>query len=322
MLIRRKDFGDINNLSYGCFECSKSPLVDEKEISCFIKSIGFEIIENDRKLIYPKELDILIPSKKIAIEFCGLYWHSEKNGKDKKYHLNKLNKCNEEGYRLITIFEDEWINSKELIKNKISHILGVSNKKRIYARECGITEVSSGIISKFCNKNHIQGYIGSSIKLGLYCKGELVAIMSFSKPSLSKGNKGTFKGVWELNRYCTSCNVIGGAGKLFKFFQRNYIWKEVFSFADKRWSNGNLYKELGFENFTHTEPNYFYFHKREGCKRIHRFNFRKQKLKEKLEVFDPSKTEYENMLINGWNRIWDCGNFKFTLKNKNYNGKL
>lgn len=296
------------------------------EIYDYIKNImECEVLMNNKDLIPPFLLDFIIPLKFVVIEYCELLDNSEQYGKTRYYHLNKLKECNDNGYKLITIFEDEWICNKELLKSKISHILGVDNKKRIYARKCGITEISSGIASKFCNENHIQGYTGASKKLGLYNNGRISAVMTFSKPSLSKGNRKSSKNIWELSRYCTNCNVIGGAGKMFKFFQRNYLWREIFSFADKRWSDGNLYMKLGFEKLNDTEPNYYYFYINQdykNYKRYHRFNFRKQELKKKLKQFDPKSTEYENMINNGWDRIWDCGNYKFILKNEYYTGKL
>jgi hypothetical protein len=66
------------------------------------------------------------------------------------------------------------------------------------------------------------------------------------------------------------------------------------------------------KEIAHTEPNYFYFKKGE-YKRHHRFRFRKNVLKKKLQTFDINKTEYQNMLENGWLRIWDCGNIKYEL---------
>ena len=63
----------------------------EKEIINFIKSIyDGEIIENNRHIISPMELDIYIPQKNLAIEFNGLYWHSELF-RDKNYHFDKIN---------------------------------------------------------------------------------------------------------------------------------------------------------------------------------------------------------------------------------------
>jgi hypothetical protein len=266
----------------------------------YIKSLNIEIKDN------------IIPQKKLALVYCDLNGHSEEAGKDRYYHLNILKKYNENGYKLITIFEDEWLNKQEIVKNRLKHILGLETE-RIYARKCIVREIEYKQAKEFINKYHIQGGGNTSyIKMGAFHENELVAIMTFSKPSLAKGRKDQqSEGIFELNRFCTSKIVIGIAGKLLEYFKRNYEWKEIYSFADRRWSEGNLYEKLGFTKVGYTKPNYFYW--KGELKRHHRFLFRKNVLEKRLETFDPNNTEYQNMVDNGWNRIWDCGNIKYKM---------
>ena len=48
-------------------------------------------------------------AKEIAVEFDGMYWHSEEN-KPQNYHLNKTNLCEAKGIQLVHIFEkNEWL---------------------------------------------------------------------------------------------------------------------------------------------------------------------------------------------------------------------
>lgn len=261
------------------------------------------VISNDRYIIAPYELDIVIPDKKIAIEYCGLYWHSELAGKDRNYHLNKLEMCQKKGYKLITILEDEWLLNKDLVILRLKNLLGLSESK-IYARKCAVREVSTVEARKFCNENHLQGYNGSKVKLGLFFNDDLVSIMTFAKPSIAKGSKNKEQVIWELQRFCSKINthIVGGASKLLKYFERNYEWNQILSYADRRWSDGNLYEKLGFAFDGYTKPSYWYFNKQ---KRIHRFALRKTK-------DDPKdQTEWEIRKSQGWNRIWDCGNLKF-----------
>lgn len=262
------------------------------------------VLCGNRNKIYPLELDIFIPSKNVAIEICGLYWHSELMGKGMKYHVEKLEKCISSGIRLITIFEDEIYDSLDIVKKRLSHILGKSLEKRIYARNCVIKEINDITeVKNFINKNHLQGYTSSQIKLGLYEKDELVSVMTFAKPSIAKGGK--TKNGWELSRFCSSENVIGGASKLLQYFIRNYSPTEIFSFSDRRWSIGNVYEKIGFVFEYNTSPNYWYI---KGAKRIHRFSLRKN------SNDDQSLTEWENRQNQGWNRIWDCGHGKWVWK--------
>jgi len=296
--------------SYRCNICFTSNSMGEKEVGDYISNLGFEIIKNDRQLINPYELDIIIPSKKIAIEYCGLYWHSELKGTNNDYHLKKLKLCKSKDYRLITIFEDEWLMKKNIIKTRLKHIL-YNDPDKLYARKCIIQEIDSKTAKTFTDKYHIQGYTGSNIKLGSFYNNVLVAIMTFSKPSAAKGHRKE-QDTWEISRFCLSRTITGMASKFLKHFQRNYEWNKIFTFADRRWDTGNVYEKIGF-NFDHySKPNYWYFNT--TLKRLHRYNFNKSSLENKLEHFDPTLSEWENMKVNGWNRIWDCGNISFILK--------
>ncbi len=301
---------DWNTNKVRCYKCKeKGTSIQEQELIDNIKTLDLNIEVHDRYLISPKEIDILIPSKKIAIEYCGLYWHSELMGKGRNYHIDKLEMCKEKGYNLITVFEDEFVNKKDILFSRLKGVLGKTTNT-IYARKTKVAEISAQEARKFCEDNHVQGYSGSSIKIGIYYKNELVSVMTFSRPSLSKGAKGTKEGVWELSRFCTKLNtiVVGGASKLLTYFKKNYEWKEVFSYADRRWSTGNLYDQLGFEFVGETPPNYWYFNSA-NSKRIHRFALRKQPDEPK------DVPEWELRKAQGYNRIWDCGNLKYVMHN-------
>uniref|UniRef100_A0A6M3L0P6 Putative Hef-like homing endonuclease n=1 Tax=viral metagenome TaxID=1070528 RepID=A0A6M3L0P6_9ZZZZ len=300
-----------NNWQQGCRcnICSKHASKGEQEISDFIKSLFPNSEQRVRNIIPPQELDILIPTKNLAIEYCGLYWHSENRGKDKNYHLNKLEQCQERGIKLITIFEDEWIHKQKIVESRLKQILNCFNNEKIYARNCAIGEIDTKTKDIFLEGNHLQGKDSSSIRLGAFFDGELVSVMTFSKGNIAKGSSSK-EGVYELSRFCSISDyrVVGIASKLLTYFIKGFKPKEVFSYADRRWSDGNLYKKLDFKLEHYTQPNYWYIQK---DKRIHRFNFRKSELSKKLDNFDSTLTEWENMQNNGYDRIWDCGNIKF-----------
>ena len=103
-------------------------------------------------------------------------------------------------------------------------------------------------------------------------------------------------------------SVVGGASKLLKYFENNYKPEKLISYADKRWSIGNLYVKLNFELIRVSPPNYFYV---DGQKRLHRFNFRKDILISKYGC-SPEDTENnftKNVL--GLKRIYDCGSLVY-----------
>jgi len=291
-----------------CYPRNQGYSKAEKEIAGFIKSF-YDIKENDRQMINPRELDIYIPCKNIAVEFDGLYWHSDEflNENDaRNNHINKTNLCIEKGIKLIHIFEDEWIFKEEIVKSRLKQILNVNNSERIHARKCEIKEVDPKSKNEFLEKYHIQGKDSSVVKLGAFYEDNLIALMTFSHGNIAKGSKSE-EDVWELNRFCSNYNyhIPGIASKLLTHFKRNYKWKEIFSYADRRWSNGNLYYKLGFELDHITKPNYWYL---KDHMRIHRFILRKKEE-------DPKDIpEWVLRQKEGFFRIWDCGNMKFIIK--------
>jgi hypothetical protein len=270
------------------------------------------IISNDRTILKPRELDIYLPDLKLAFEFNGLWWHNELN-KENDYHLNKTEKCEKNNIQLIQIWEDDWIYKQEIVKSMILNKLGKTPNK-IYARNCEIKEINnSNLIKDFLNKNHLQGFIGSKIKIGLFYKNELISLITFGNLRIAMGEKSTKEGEYELLRFCNklNINVIGGASKLFNYFIETYKPKEITTYADRSFSQGDLYKQLGFEFKGNTEPNYYYII--DGI-RHHRFNFRKDKLVK--EGYDKNKTEHKIMIERKIYRIYDSGNLKF-IYNKN-----
>ena len=270
---------------------------------------------NNRKVISPQELDIYIPEKNIAIEFDGLLYHSsgysslsQCNSLEEypQYHLEKTQACAEKNIQLFHIFENEWRDKKEIWQSVLLNALGKSEK--VYARKCEIREVPFKEAKEFLNANHLQGSCSSKVNIGLYSGNTPVSLMTFGKPRFNKLYD------YELLRFCNALNtsVIGGAGKLLSYFVKTYNPSSILSYANLRWSTGNLYEKLGFELISQSSPNYFYFN--EDFILHSRIEFQKHKLKDKLETFDPSLTESENMYNNGYRKIYDCGNLVYEMK--------
>jgi len=278
----------------------------ENKLLDFIKeNYSIEIIENSRNIINPYELDIYIPKLKLALEFNGIYWHNELY-KDKNYHILKTELCEEKGIHLVHIWEDDWNNKQDIVKSMILNKLGKTANK-IYARKTEIKEITDNkLIKKFLNENHLQGFVGSSVKLGLFYENELVSLMTIGKKRKFM-NSSSKDGEYELLRFCNklNTNVIGGASKLFKYFIKNYKPKEIITYADRSHSQGNLYETLGFKFVSKTPPNYYYVI--DGIRK-HRFGFRKDVLVK--EGYDTNKTEHEIMLERKIYRIYDSGSLK------------
>lgn len=265
----------------------------------FYKDIGGDVAS-----LYDEEL-------KLAI-FIHPIDDTHKNNRI-AYRLRKY--CKQNGIRLFVIYEDEWEDNSTLVISKLKHYTNQNESKTIYARKCDIKEVSALDKGVFLNSYHIQGNDNSKIYLGAYYDNILVALMTFTPPRIGIGKHTEIEDRWELCRFCTHTDyrIVGIASKLLSHFKRNNSWKEIYSYADKRWSDGNLYYQLGFQLTTDNPPDYFYII--EG-KRRHRWNYRKDILKNKFQDYDPNLTEYQNMENHGYYRIWDCGTLRFSMKNK------
>lgn len=257
------------------------------------------------------EFDITLPHYKTHIEYNGMMFHSHGKSNytmfnnpidDPKYHLSKTVISEELGYQLFHIFESEWLDpiKKGIWESVLLNKMGISEK--IYARKCEVKEVSPKEASSFLNLNHLQGSSVASIRVGLFYNKELVSLMTFGKARFNKHHE------YELIRFCSKLNftVVGGASRLLKYFEKMYEPKSLMSYANRRWSQGNLYEKIGFE-FTHTtSPNYFYF-KPDSLVLGSRNKYQKHKLKDILDNFDPELTETENMYNNGFRKIFDSG---------------
>ena len=274
-----------------CNPIGENRSVKEKELLNFISSIYLDKIINnyrDGKM----EIDVYLPNLKIGFEFNGLYWHSDIY-KDNSFHLKKTTYFKEMGIRIIHIWEDDWDFKKDIIKSQIRNWLGLTENK-IFARRCEVKEIENKDVKDFLNRNHILGNSNSLIKIGLFHGNHLVSLMTFDK---FEGRKKMKEGEWNLSRFCNvlNTNVTGGASKLFKYFILKYKPSRVVSYADKDWSDGELYYNLGFKLTNINTPDYKYII---DNKRIHKSRFRKSKTN-----ITESKLEIP--------RIWDCGKLKF-----------
>lgn len=261
-------------------------------------------IENDRIILDGKELDIYIPDKKLAIECNGCYWHSTKK-KDKYYHYEKYKLCKEKGIQLLTFWEDQVLNTPDIVKSIILSKLNIYDTK-IYARKCVIREVNTGICRSFLNQFHLQGAVNGSVKIGLYYNDELISIMVFGKGRISVGGDTG----WELYRYCckTGTHIIGGASKMFKYFIKNFKPKTISSYSSHDISDGNLYRMLGFNIEREIMTSYWYIDKK-ILRRYHRYSFRKSRL---VELgYDGAKTESTITKEMGLFKIFDTGQTKY-----------
>jgi hypothetical protein len=297
-----------------CPRCKPKGTKHEILLKNLLDRYNIDYIFRDRKVLgNGQEIDIYIPSKKLGIEINGLYYHTD-NRLPKSYHYDKMILMKNKGNDLIHIFGDELLRKERIVLNKLKYRLGLINRN-IGARECEIKEIDNKTKTKFLNKYHIQGDVNAEIKLGLFYKHRLVAVMTFGEPRNGIGSSKHQENTYELIRFCTifNFNISGAAGKLIKFFKSNFKWDKIYSYADRRWSNGKLYEKLGFD--LTDSRNYNYWYTKNHTERLHRSGFRKEKRSIKLENHDPSLSEVEDMKNNGYDVVWDCGTLTYTITN-------
>lgn len=287
---------------HGCPRCPSFTSAPQQEIIDFVSCFASDITTNDRTIIAPYELDIII-NNKLAIEFNGNYYHSYnylESTEQRRYHQNKFKRCLDNGLRLIQIAEYEWIFKKEIVKSILTNAL--CGSASIYARNCDIIEINNNQHREFMDSNHIYGGKDISVCYGLRADNMIIQMMSFTR--LDKNSK------WEIARLasCRNMTVVGGASKLYKHFLRQYKPSVVVTYADCRFSVGKVYEYLGFKSCGITSPNYVYIKNKQWWRRQ---SFQKHKLPKILSIFDPLLTEAENMFINGYRRMWDAGHHKF-----------
>ena len=273
--------------------------IPEKEISEFIKNfVGVNFMQNSKSIIHPLELDIFIPSKKFAIEFNGLYWHSDLY-KESDYHIVKRQKCKEKEITLIQINEDEWSFKKDIVKSILLSKLDKNNVS-YFARKLELKTVTTSDASSFLEENHLMGKFKAAKNIGLYNKEELVCLMSYKK----------YKDGIDISRFCNKINTItiGGLSKLLKYIEKNENPRFIQSFVDLRYGTGDSLLKLGFKlegitpgwKWTDTESSY----NRLYC----RANMDERKLTEKQHA--------EEL---GLVKIYDAGQAKFVKDFTNAN---
>jgi len=297
-------------LEYGLID--KKTFVPEAEIKKWLLDNNINFLNNTRKIIHPYELDFYLPDHNIAIEYCGLYWHSEKVLKDNNYHYKKYDKCKNKGIRLITIFEDEYLDKPFVVYSTLKNLIN-NNSDKIFARKCSIVELTTKEVDLFYDRTHIMGAVGTATKnYGLMYNNELHACMSFKNMGKQVYNrhKQISNNSWSLTRFSSKIRVVGGASRLLNHFTLNNSFDLIITYADLRWSDGNLYNKLGFIDDGFDPPQYWYI---KNQKRYHKFGFRKGILKNH-GVDTINYTEKEIVENLGYDRIWDCGRLRYLMK--------
>jgi len=298
----------------GCPHCvTKS--APEDEIAAYLAKFT-KVERRNRTIIAPKELDIYLPDHRLAIEYCGMYWHSHGDADDEKKnklrHKAKHDMCAAAGVRLITIYETDWTNHKNAMCRFLRNAVG-GTITRLMARKCDLRIVDRKEAAAFYDRFHPQGGAGSGRHYGLYWKGILVACMRFAIGNNDRG-AGAKDRVWTLSRYATSVTVAGAASRLFRAFLRDEKPDQVKSFSDNRLFEGGMYGRLGFVLEQEIDPDYQVWSQKVGLRpkshyqrRVIQKRLNEHGIDERFDHEADPRTEMEMTYLMGARRIYDCG---------------
>lgn len=306
-----------NHLSskLGCPRCNHMKSAPEEQVAAFLEQFT-PVVRRDRTLISPKELDIYLPEHRLAVEFCGMYWHSHGDRIDEKKnklrHAEKHHLCAERGIRLITLYETEWSERPRTVKRLLRNAIGRSRGK-LMARKCRLAKPTTREARAFYEAYHPQGGAGHGEHYGLYHGDKLVACMRFTFGNNDRGHGAKVR-QWTLSRYATRVPVAGAASRLFKAFVTEQNPPEVKSFSDNRLFGGGMYEQLGFVLEEDVVPDYQVWSPKLGLRP--KPHYQRRVLPKRLaehgvdEPFDPAtdrRTEAEMTYLMGARRIYDCG---------------
>lgn len=279
----------------------------EDAVAEYVSSIvAHEVVRHDRSVITPLELDMYVPALSLAIEFNGLYWHSDAAGKDPESHYRKWLACKQAGIQLLTVWEDDWRDRSDLVKQMLAHKTGVSRQKVVGARQCQVLELHVDETRAFLEANHIQGFAPGKYYVGLQHRstGELVAVMVLRR---ERGRE------LQLVRFATAARVPGGQSKMLAWCDENIDYTRMVTFADHEVSDGGLYESTGWTLDGEVAPDYKYVY---GGHRVHKFNFRLKRFREDSALkWQEGLTEAELAILNELPRVWDCGKTRYVRSN-------
>ena len=205
------------------------------------------------------------------------------------------------GYKQLIIYEDLWFTKGDIIRNRLLANLGLG--ERIFARKCRVGKISAEMAREFLEINHLIGDARCVFRYGLFYGEELVSVAAFSA-SRPMERQGRILHSYEWVRYASraSLRIVGGMGKLLDYFVTVERPEEIMSYADIDWSDGDVYRKLGFKQVGETPPVKFYV----NSETYERISAKKLLRDRKYRMMDsrPAQDEVQVPILNS-------GNLKF-----------
>jgi len=270
---------------------SYSGSLGQTQLYQFIKSIyNGNIITNYK--IQNHEIDIYLPEYNLGFEYNGLYWHSELAGRDKWYHNNKTNWCINNNIRLIQIWECEWIHKQCIIMMIIKSTL---LPDYIKAESYNMIEILPEQAALFFDDHHIEGFMPAYIYIGGYINEILVSAISVTAN-------------YELIQHISN-NI--NLKLMIDYYINTHNPPNIVYYLNKRYESLVDFYNQGFIYSSYISPEYYYFNYRSTQLSVNQ----NIELYTTLHEIDDSISEWENMQLSKFNRVWDCGKYKLILTN-------
>ena len=117
---------------------------------------------------------------------------------------------------------------------------------------------------------------------------------------------------WELTRVCNKkdYNIVGASQKQFYYFVNKFNPKSILSYVDRRYYNGEIQKELGFELTKTIKPTKLVLLNKSSTLIPLKF-LSKKYLKKHLKAYDVHQSLRDNLQSNKCYIVCDCGKFLF-----------
>jgi len=290
---------------------------------------GSTVLSDDHTVLPSgKELDIVVPDHHLAIEFNDIFSHSEeavvtvhRRPRPHSYHAAKTREAREQGYRLVHVWEDDWLHRRELVLRALAHRLHAVDRlpdvlpdinplayQRLYARNLTARRVHGGIARRFWQDNHLQGPVHCTINVGLYDQdGVLRALLGIGRKN--HGSRVSLPaGTWDIQRYATLGVIVGGFTKLLAHAETLVLVDTWTSWSDNDISDGGMYRAAGFVVDKRQAPSYSYVGRKTKWERVHRSTYTKQRFINDPDLtYQSGQTEHEAALTNKLYRIYDAG---------------
>ena len=246
-----------NGFSPRCTYCfPKFPKTTEPEIKIreFLIENGIKFDSSRTDIISPKELDIYIPSANLAIEYCGLYWHSELL-RPFDYHSKKYLDCAKKNIQLLTIFHDVWYEKQELVKNLILYLCNKNTAQQFNIDDCNIKNISETEFNIFNNQYQIDTFYENCEynRYGLFYNNLLISTISCINNQFE--NSAKILNITIHPKF--SIDIITTYWISYLVDTLHLIKLSIYS--NHLYDNGNIYKNLGFREidnkiyFTYTD---------------------------------------------------------------------